>query len=61
MYSHMAMTQSQSGDSKAISQSLKTIQQSAAEMVGKLKDIVWANNLKEGDAETFLKHSETMY
>lgn len=55
MYSHMAMTQSQSGDSKAISQSLKTIQQSAAEMVGKLKDIVWANNLKEGDAETFFE------
>jgi len=55
MYSHMAMTQSQSGDSKATVQSLQTIQQSAAEMVGKLKDIVWANNLKDGDTDAFFE------
>jgi len=41
MYSHMALQQSGNGNQQAVSKSLRTIQESAGEMINKLNEIVW--------------------
>lgn len=41
MYSHMALQQSGSGNRKALDHSLLVIQDSAGEMINRLKEIVW--------------------
>jgi signal transduction histidine kinase len=51
MYSHMAKSQSASGEKEKVDKSLQVIQQSANEMVDKLKDIVWSVNPREDSLE----------
>ena len=41
MYTHMAMQQSNTGNQQAVKKSIITIQESAGEMINKLKEILW--------------------
>lgn len=56
LYSHLAGSQLDAGNSKALSQSLQTIQQSAEEMILRINDQVWLMQSNSNTLEQVLQH-----